>query len=43
MVKTHFLNRSSESLKNYQALVSKSYKIKKIRQMVQAVYQVQSV
>jgi hypothetical protein len=43
MVKTRFLNRSSESLENYQALVSKRYKIEKIRQMAQVVYQVQSV
>jgi hypothetical protein len=38
-VKTHLLNQGSESLKNYQALVSKGYKIEKIRQMAQAVYQ----
>jgi hypothetical protein len=32
-------NRSSESLRNKQALVSKSYEIEKIKQMAQAAYQ----
>jgi hypothetical protein len=38
-----FLNRSSESLKIYQALVSKSYKIEKIMQMAETAYQMQLV
>jgi hypothetical protein len=39
MTKMRLFNSGSESLKNQQALVSKSYEIEKIKQMAQAAYQ----